>query len=198
MGLLAPVASIMQCMDYLNSQYKVCVQRTVVLGLLLLLPGRCNITAVRTCVPRLASWAQPALSQAARWPLLPHPRCPPRTRCPAQAHHPAKVLPTAYNAMCMAAIFTLFFLGPTFWTSKRGRMITGYLLYVAALILPSLVDVVLLDAASGQAAQAWEGRHGMALWAGGSAAAGAADAIISSVVYGEAATLGSSFTHVGV
>ena len=38
----------------------------------------------------------------------------------------------------------------------------------------------------------------MAAWAVGAAVAGAADALISSVVYGDAAALGPAYTHVSI
>jgi hypothetical protein len=57
-----------------------------------------------------------------------------------QAYYPSRLMSTGYNMMYMVLIFALFKWGAGRWPSKHSRMLTGYLLYVAALATPPAVS----------------------------------------------------------
>jgi hypothetical protein len=58
-----------------------------------------------------------------------------------QGLHPSRVLSTHYNTLYAVLLFGLFFGGPRLWPNKQRRMMTGYGLYVLALVVPPLVSV---------------------------------------------------------
>lgn len=59
-----------------------------------------------------------------------------------QAYYPSRLMSTGYNMMYMVLISALFRWGAGVWPSKHSRMLTGYLLYVAALATPPAVSGV--------------------------------------------------------
>jgi predicted membrane channel-forming protein YqfA (hemolysin III family) len=54
-----------------------------------------------------------------------------------------RVVDTCYTAGFMLTLFALFFGGPDMWPNKRARMYYGYVVFLAALVLPTLVSTVL-------------------------------------------------------
>jgi len=53
---------------------------------------------------------------------------------------------TCYTAGFMVTLFVLFFSGPDTWPNKRARMYHGYTVFLAALVVPTLVSVVYVPA----------------------------------------------------